>query len=101
MVLWLQEDIARLQDSTVYYEELVADCIRQIEDSTTATSGCIKEMNKKLKDMARNIQSVCNHDKEKENHGFEPLIARYKSVMEHGGASSLNQITSLSDNNGV
>ena len=99
MVLWLREDIKRLQDSTLYYEELVEDCIKRIEDSTTATSGRIREMNKRLKDMAHNIQNGCAHDEE--GHCFEPLIARYKSIMEHGGASSSNQIASISDNNRV
>ena len=99
MALRLREDINRLQDSTLYYEQLVEDCINRIEVSTTATSGRMGEMNKRLKNMARDIQSGCTHDEG--SHRFEPLIARYKSVMEHGGASSSNPIASISDNNQV
>ena len=64
----------------------------------TAISDSTKEVNKWLKVMKRNIENLrCTHNEE--NHVFEWLIARYKSVLKHSGVSSSNQIASLNDNN--
>lgn len=94
----MRTEIDRLRDATSHCEELVAECIRNVEHSTTTVSDSTKEINKRLKVMARNIEnSRCTHNEE--NHDFEQLIARYKSVVEHSGASSSNQIASLNDNN--
>ena len=71
----------------VHYEELVAKCIGDVEDSMASTSNRMKELNNSLKSMAREIKNLrCTHNEE--NDAFGPLMARYQSVIEHGGASS-------------
>jgi len=68
------------------------------KDSTASTSNQFLELNNRLKNMACNIKnSKCTHVDE--NDDFRPLIVRYQSIVEHGGALSFNQTTSLSDNN--
>lgn len=98
MLIRLRSDIDNLRNATVYYEELVAKCIGDVEDSTASTSNHMEELNKRLKNIDHEINtSRCTHNKE--NDDFGPLIARYRSVIEHGSALSFNQIASLSDNN--
>ena len=56
----------------------------------------MKELNKRLKRMERNIEnSRCTLSEE--NHDVKLPVSKYKSLMEHGGALSSNQIASSSD----
>ena len=60
----------------------------------TSTSDNMEEINKRLKDMARDIENSRRTPNEDDHDvDSEPLLARYKSILEHSGASSSNQIT--------
>lgn len=96
----LRIEVDNLRDTINHCEELIYECQKKIEHSTTVTKGCIKEINKWLKTLEGNIEDLrCTHNEE--NQDSKLLIAKCKSVMKHSGASMSNQITSYSDNNEV